>query len=144
MHQVWSLDQSKRQTWCPRYEGLLWKYMGPSYNMMLCCITSCPTLHVPWRSSPSSCCLQGIFFSCAESLPRLVQQPLSPWWGQPETFPTVQAPVEQLLLHFWLCLPLSWTRGHEDMEIKFPASPPWDPKTRPFGKLSRESSSIGL
>jgi len=32
----------------------------------------------------------------------------------------------------------------EDMEVEFPASPPWDPKTRPFGKLSRESSSIGL
>ena len=32
----------------------------------------------------------------------------------------------------------------EDVEVKFPASPPWDPKTRPFGKRSRESSSIGL
>ena len=32
----------------------------------------------------------------------------------------------------------------EDMEVEFPASPPWDPKTRPFGKRSRESSSIGL
>ena len=32
----------------------------------------------------------------------------------------------------------------EDMAVEFPASPPWDPKTRPFGKRSRESSSIGL
>ena len=32
----------------------------------------------------------------------------------------------------------------EDMEVEFPASPPWDPKTRPFRKLSREFSLIGL
>ena len=26
----------------------------------------------------------------------------------------------------------------EDMEVEFPASPPWDPNTRPFGKLSHQ------
>ena len=66
------------------------------------------------RSSPSSesCCLQGIRFPCAESLPRLVQPPLSPLPGQAEPFHAVQAPAEQRLLHFRLRLPISRTRGH--------------------------------
>ena len=50
------------------------------------------------RSSPSSCCLQGIRFPCAESLPRLVQPPLSPLPGQAEPFHAVQTPAEQRLL----------------------------------------------
>ena len=62
--------------------------------------------------SPSSCCLQGIRFPCAESLPRLVQPPLSPLPGQAEPFHAVQAPAEQRLLHFRLRLPISQTRGH--------------------------------
>ena len=64
------------------------------------------------RSSPSSCCLQGIRFPCAESLPRLVQPPLTPLPGRAEPFHAVQAPAEHRLLHFRLRLPISRTRGH--------------------------------
>ena len=55
---------------------------------------------------------QGIRFPCAESLPRLVQPPLSPLPCQAEPFHAVQAPAEQRLLHFRLRLPISRTRGH--------------------------------
>ena len=51
-------------------------------------------------------------FPCAESLLRLVQLPLCPLPSQAEPFRTVQAPAEQRLLHFWLRLPISRTRGH--------------------------------
>ena len=64
------------------------------------------------RSSPSSCCLQGIRFPCAESLPRLVQPPLTPLPGRAKCFHAVQAPAEQRRLHFRLRLPVSRTRGH--------------------------------
>ena len=64
------------------------------------------------RSSPSSCCLQGIRFPCAESLPRLVQPPLTPLPGRAEPFHAVQAPAEHRLLHFRLRLPISRTQGH--------------------------------
>ena len=50
--------------------------------------------------------------SCAESLPRLMQLPLSPLPCQAEPFHTVQAPAEQRLLHFRLRLPISLTWGH--------------------------------
>ena len=40
---------------------------------------------------------------------------------------------EQRLLHFRLRSPSPEPEG---MEVEFPASPPWDPNTRPFGKLS--------
>ena len=56
---------------------------------MICCIASCSmTRNLAGKqcSSPSLCCMQGILFPCAESLPRLVQQPLSPLQGQPEPF----------------------------------------------------------
>ena len=74
------------------------------------------------RKTPSSCCLQGIHFPYAESLPRLVQQPLRPLWGQAEPFPAVQVLAklpEQPLLHLQLCLLISLTRGHGS---QFPAS----------------------
>ena len=64
------------------------------------------------RTSPSSCCLKGIRFPSAESLPRLVQPPVSPLPGQAEPFHAVQAPAEQRLLHFRLRLPISRTLGH--------------------------------
>ena len=70
------------------------------------------------RSSPSSCCLQGIRFPGAESLPRLVQLPLSPLRGQAEPFLAVQAPAEQRLLHFQL-------RGHGSRISQ--RQPSWDP-----------------
>ena len=97
------------------------------------------------RSSPSLCCLQGIRFPCAESLPRLVQPPLSPQQGQAGPFLAVQAPAKQRLRANSSTSDLACPSPEpEDMEAKFPESPPWDPNTRPFGKLSRESSSIGL
>ena len=98
------------------------------------------------RSSPSSCCLQGIRFPGAESLPRLVafscnrhlvlyevkQNPSPPCKRQRSSnssdFAKFASPIPE----------------PEDMEVEFPLSPPWDPNSRPFWKLSRESSSIGL
>ena len=96
------------------------------------------------RSSPSSCCLQGIRFPCAESLPRLVQPPLTPLPGRAEPFHAVQAPLRRRSIDSSTSDFASLSPELEDMEVEFPASPPWDPKTRPFGKRSRESSSIGL
>ena len=64
------------------------------------------------RSAPALCCLQGIRFPCAESLPRFVQPPHSSLRYQAEPFPAVQAPAEQRLLHFLLRLPISRSRGH--------------------------------
>ena len=93
------------------------------------------------RSSPSSCCLQVIRFPCAENLSRLVQPLLSPLscQAEPSTPCKRQRSSDSSTSDF-----ASPSPEPEGMEVKFPVSPPWDPSTRPLGKLSHESSSIGL
>ena len=83
--------------------------LGKKYDIAIFFVGSKRNLAGKRRSSPSSCCLQGIRFLCAESLPKLVQLPRSPLLGQAEPFFAMQEPAEQRLLHFQLGLPISLT-----------------------------------
>ena len=112
VHHVWCLDPKNTKDFFER----IWEYQVKNTTLRFFSLHRFmfhnENLAGKRRSSPSSCCLQGIRFPCAESLPRLVQLPLSPLRGQAEPFLAVQAPAEQRLLHFRLRLPISRTRGH--------------------------------
>ena len=92
-------------------------------------------------SSPLSCCLQGIRFPGAESLPRLVQPPLSLYEVKPNPSPPCKRQQSSNSSTSYFTSP---SPEPEDMEVEFPESRSWDPSTRPFRKLSSKSSSIGL
>ena len=113
VHHVWCLDPENTKDFFER----IWEYQVKNTTLRFfrridsCYITNLHFLLHRFMfnnenlagkrcSSPSSCCLQGIRFPCAESLPRLVQPPLTPLPGRAEPFHAVQAPAEHRLLHF--------------------------------------------
>ena len=105
VHHVWCLDPENTEDFFER----TWDYQAKLQHFDL---LHCFMLHVSdsqsmtnslarkWRTSPSSCCLQGIRCPCAQRLPRFVLPPSSPLWGRHEP----STPVGRLRS--------SWCRGH--------------------------------
>ena len=96
-----------------KYEGLLWKGLGlagKKYDIVICC---------PWQAILQENDVP-LVLTARNSFP-LCRKPsetrataISPLRGQPEPFSAVQAPAEQKLFHFQLCLPLSRTWGYRN------------------------------
>ena len=137
VHHVWCLDQENMKNFFER----VWDYQAKKQNFVICCIASCSmTRNLAGKQCSSSllCCQKGIRFPWAESLP-LCKKPCNFHLVLYEINPNPSPPCKRQRSSDSSTSDFaSPTPEPENMpvEVEYPASPPWNPKTRLFGKIS--------